>query len=100
MTVIYQSCKYKDDNLWQMFYEDFEGFTMEIFAQAHRQALRDLQVHLIIQGIWVKRPKGSISYARTLQDCINETIPAKWTEERTKERYKLIQSAEIPTITT
>ena len=35
MTIIYQSRKYKDDNLQQMFYEDFKGFTMEIFAQAY-----------------------------------------------------------------
>ena len=35
MTKIYQSGKYKDDDLWQIFYEDFEGFTMEIFLKAY-----------------------------------------------------------------
>src|SRR5437899_1957597 len=58
ITIIYRSRKYKDDNLWQMFHEDFEGFTTEIFAQAHRQALRDLRAHLYNQGVWVKDVKG------------------------------------------
>jgi hypothetical protein len=42
MTKIYQSCKYRDNCLWQIFHEDFEGFTTEIFTKAHRQAVRDL----------------------------------------------------------
>jgi hypothetical protein len=39
MTKIYQSCKYRDNYLWQIFHEDFEGFTTEIFTKAHRLAV-------------------------------------------------------------
>ena len=48
---------------------------------------------LVMQGVWVKGPRGSISYAKTLQDCLDETTPAEWTEEAIRERHKLIQSA-------
>jgi hypothetical protein len=42
MTVIYQSRRYTDNNLWQMFHKDFEGFTTKIFSKAYCQALQDL----------------------------------------------------------
>jgi hypothetical protein len=87
MTVIYQSRRYTDNNLWQMFHEDFEGFTTEIFSKAHRQALRDLRAHLYNQGVWVKDVKGS-SYAKALQACLQEEDPHIWTEVEIKERDK------------
>ena len=74
MTIIYKSRKYTGDNLWQFFYEDFEGFTTEIFAKAHRQAVWDLRAHLESQGVWVKEVKGT-SYAKVLQTCLEEEDP-------------------------
>jgi len=82
----------KNEDLWQIFHEDFEGFTFDIFKLGHRVAVRELREQLVMQGVWVKGPRGSISYAKTLQDCLDETTPAEWTEEAIKERNKLIQS--------
>jgi len=83
----------KNEGLWKIFHEDFEGFTFDIFKLGHRVAVRELREQLVMQGVWVKGPRGSISYAKTLQDCLDETTPAEWTEETIKERHILIQSA-------
>src|SRR4029077_15474593 len=74
----------KNEDLWQIFHEDFEGFTFDIFKLGHRIAVRELREQLVIQGVWVKEPRGSISYAKTLQDCLDETTPPEWTEEAIK----------------
>ncbi len=82
----------ENEDLWRIFYEDFAGFTFDIFKLGHRVAVRELREQLVIQGVWVKGPKGSISYAKTLQECLDETALAEWTKEGIKERRKLIQS--------
>jgi hypothetical protein len=87
MTKIYQSHKYRDDYLWQIFHEDFEGFTTEIFTKAHRLAIRDLRSYLYNHGVWVRRVKGT-SYARVLQACLEEEDPHEWTEQEIEERTK------------
>ena len=61
---IYKNCK--DEDLWQIFYKDFEGFIFNIFKLGHRVAVREFQEQLIIQGVWAKGPKGLISYVKTL----------------------------------
>ena len=65
MTEIYQSRKYRDNYLWQIFYKDFEGFTTKIFTKAYCQAIRDLRLYLHDYGIWVRGVKG-ILYIRIL----------------------------------
>jgi hypothetical protein len=39
MIRIYQSRGYRNVILWEIFYEDFEGFTTETFAKAYCQAI-------------------------------------------------------------
>ncbi len=94
--MIYQSRRYKDNDLWEIFHEDFENFTIEIFSQAHRQALRDLRTHLENNGVWIRRVKGS-SYAKVLKECLEEENPHEWTEQETRERNQSAhQSAAQP----
>ena len=73
---------YQGEYLWQIFREDFEGFTIDIFNIASRAALRELRQQLVNQGVWIKAAKGSISYARVLVECLSEE---EWTDERLKE---------------
>jgi hypothetical protein len=87
MIMIYQSREYKDNELWEIFHEDFENFTVEIFSQAHRQALRDLRTHLENNGVWIRRVKG-LSYTRVLKECLEEKNPHEWTEQETRERNR------------
>jgi hypothetical protein len=86
MIEYYRTGHRKDSYLWKVFHEDFEGFTYEIFKLSHRVALRDLREVLVAKGVWVNGARGSISYARVLQECLDEETPYEWTEEEHKER--------------
>jgi hypothetical protein len=90
---IYKNCQNED--LWQIFHEDFEGFTLRPTSSSLATASlseKELREQLVMQGVWVKGPRGCISYAKAFQDCLDETTPAEWTEEATTERRKLMQS--------
>jgi hypothetical protein len=39
--------KYTGENLWQLFHEDFEDFTFDIFKLGYRVALRNFRNYLI-----------------------------------------------------
>lgn len=102
MMVAYRQDYRRNERLWDALHEDCEGFTLETFSMAHRFALRALREHLVMNGVWVRPAKGSISYAKALYDCYLEESPAEWTEERLKEaeeiRIKQSQSVQTPAI--
>jgi hypothetical protein len=41
----------ENEDLWQIFHEDFEGFTFDIFKLGHRVAVRELREQLVTQGV-------------------------------------------------
>jgi hypothetical protein len=79
----------RGQTMYNLFQEDFEGFTLDIFKMAHKNALRRLRDFLIAHEVWVKPAGGSTSYAKALHDCLTEATPAEWTEERVKEREQI-----------
>jgi hypothetical protein len=91
MLVGYRAGNRKNQRLWQIFHEDFEGFTYDIFKIAHRLALRDLREELVNKGVWVKTAKGATSYARVLQECLDEETPHKWTEAEIREQHQQLE---------
>jgi hypothetical protein len=103
MMICYRKSCREGEDLWYTFPEDFEGVTLDILNIAQRPALRELREQLVVQGVWVKPVRGSTSYAKALHDCLSETTPSEWTEERVKEReqirgrQKIIQSQSQPT---
>jgi hypothetical protein len=82
--------QYKGEDLWQLFREDFEGFTFNIFKLAHRSAVKELRCYMVLNGVWVDGPRGAISYAQTLQQCLDESIPTEWTDDMLKEMQNLM----------
>jgi hypothetical protein len=82
--------QYKGEDLWQLFHEDFEGFTFDIFKLAHRSAVKELRCYMVLNGVWVDGPRGATSYAKTLQQCLDESTPTKWTDDMLKEKQKLM----------
>jgi hypothetical protein len=90
MTEIYRSREYRDDYLWQIFYEDFEGFTTEIFTKAYCLAIWDLWTYLYNHGVWVKEVKGT-SYIKVLQACLEEEEPYVWNKQEIKGRQPMPQ---------
>lgn len=85
MMMVYQKDNRTDENLWDTFREDFEGFTEDIFFLASRTALRELREILILQGVWIKSARGC-SYAKTLYNCLIEDSRAEWSSEAIKEQ--------------
>jgi hypothetical protein len=100
MLVRYKHKRYEDYDLWEEFREGFEGWTTEIFSQASREAIKDLRTYLFEHGVWVREQKGSISYAQTLVEVLEDEEQHEWTKEeeerRSKERKRRIQT-ELPT---
>jgi hypothetical protein len=81
----YRSRGYTDFDLWEEFRESFEGWTIEILETAHRIALKELRTYLVTHGVWVRKQVGSISFAKTLQDVIDNDVRHEWTEEEIRE---------------
>lgn len=76
----YVRYKFKDDNLWDAFKDDFENFTEEDFKQASVPLLRTLRAHLCTHGVWVKWNRNT-TIAASLYEVLIEEEPTKWTIE-------------------
>ncbi|KAI1006918.1 hypothetical protein K3495_g1308 [Podosphaera aphanis] len=76
----YNRYKFKDDNLWEAFRDDFYNFTAEDFKQATLPVQRALRTHLRTYGVWVKWDRKT-TIAKSLYDVITETEPTQWTIE-------------------
>lgn len=74
----------RGQTMYNLFQEDFEGFTLDIFKMAHKNALRRLRDFLIAHEVWVKPARG-IAYAKALFDCLTLPAPSEWTDEMVKE---------------
>jgi len=83
--VRYRIKNYRDNELWEEFQEGFQGWTTELFAQASREAIKDLREALVRRGVWVKRRTGNTSYAKTLYDTLQEETQHQWTDEERRE---------------
>ena len=85
---VYKDSGRKNRRLLELFQEDFEEFTIDIFAIANRVALRKFRETLLVLGVYVKPARG-VSYARVLYDCFIAEDLAEWTSEGIQERRAL-----------
>ena len=95
MILSYQGSRCEGLQLWEEFHNDFEGWTQELFAILDRKAAKAIRDHLLLQGVWMEKPKpgnGGRSWAQCLMILMNETEPAKWTQERLDERTPILQA--------
>ncbi|EED18951.1 hypothetical protein TSTA_126590 [Talaromyces stipitatus ATCC 10500] len=74
------------EDLWNTFWEDFEGFTLDLFKVATRPAVRGLRDYL--------PSAGALSYAHVLYECLHEETQADWTEEALENKAKVIKKWE------
>jgi hypothetical protein len=92
----YTANYYKDEDLWAMFHNDFEGFSQEIFAQADKRALQHLCSFLVTNGVWVNNPiGGTYTYSKVIFDCLQEKTPTKWDNEKLEIAQQLKDKLEI-----
>jgi len=77
---------YGDEKLWEVFWEDFEGWKKETFLQANKDIRRDFRNHLREWGVYIAKEGTQI--AQVLEDVLQEKEPAKWTEKEFQRQIK------------
>ncbi|RDW58865.1 hypothetical protein BP6252_13341 [Coleophoma cylindrospora] len=80
--------QHRDDILWEEYREAFEDWKEEWFTGASTKALKELRTYLTTHGVWVRPQAGSNSYAKVLQEVLDEEQPHKWTEDEIQEHLK------------
>ena len=79
----YKSRQYKDFDLWEVFVDDFKGWTKDIFDKDSKYAIRDVRDH----GVYVnKKPMAPIS--NELVKVVAEEKPHEWTPQEIQEQLK------------
>lgn len=80
----YMSDGVSDDDLWELFQDDFKDFTVDMFTRNRRETQR-LRTCLRCGGVFVASNTKSITIAQKLIDVVNEEEQHKWTEANMKE---------------
>jgi len=52
-TLEYKDADLKDDDLWEVYKDDFKDFTTEIFKNCNQIGIRKLRTVLRSNGVWV-----------------------------------------------
>ncbi len=77
---------FQDDDVWKIFYEEFEGFTKEDFRWETVIQLWNLRTLLRRQVVWVMKNKCVI-IAKSLFATLQEDKPTLWTKDEVKNYY-------------
>jgi hypothetical protein len=72
-TAIYTKEKWRDNDLWLDFWEDFRTFTRKEFADCTKTTLKKLRDHLRANGVYVKKTR-SVPIATGLADMLQEEV--------------------------
>lgn len=70
----------QDNELWEMYKWDFEGFTLDLFEQCDIPVLRKLRYLLRERGVWIET-RRAMTLPKSLFDCLQEKRRTLWTEE-------------------
>jgi hypothetical protein len=79
-TIEYKTTDLKDSDLWEVFKEDFTGFTVEIFKSCIPADIRNLRKLLRKNGVWVIKDRN-VLVAQSLFNMLQEEEPTEWTTE-------------------
>ncbi|EPQ65115.1 hypothetical protein BGT96224_A21105 [Blumeria graminis f. sp. tritici 96224] len=82
----YEKGEYKDYELWEVFREDFEGWTAEIFNMGDTKIRRDFRNFLVQHGVYIPRDGGKL-FGALFKVVIDENFH-EWTEQEVKEYMK------------
>lgn len=78
---------FQDDDLWETFREEFEGFTEEDFRRGTTNfQLRKLRALLRRRGVWVMKDER-VTIAKSLYTTLQEDKPTPWTEDEVNNCY-------------
>ena len=81
----YAKDQWRDDDLWEMYHDDFKTFTQQHFEQSSSSAVRALRNHLRENGVYGVAKRGT-PIARALRMLLEEEEPTEWSEQEIKEQ--------------
>ena len=84
---IYENEKHNkmDKDLWDLFQEDFQNFTLATISPIRTQCLQNLRSHLRGRGVYVAPNTKRTTIAQTLFDVIGEEEQHEWTDDEIQE---------------
>jgi hypothetical protein len=70
----YNKDKWRDNNMWEIYLEDFNTFTADTFKACQQTLIRKLRSHLRSNGVWVKVDRR-VTVAQSLFETLGEEDP-------------------------
>ena len=80
----YEVYDFKDSEMWEIYKEDFQNFTVEIFKDCNQFNIQKLRVFLQNNGVWVKQHRNA-TVPESLYNTLQEEEPTEWTELEIRE---------------
>ena len=79
--------EFKNDNLWKVYFDYFEGYTEDDFNLVDKDKFREFRSYLRKRGVWVQiGPRISCSTA--LANTLKENKSGDWTEDELKRCHR------------
>lgn len=79
----WEGCDFGDEDLWEAFGYEFEGYTEDDFINIPNSQRQKLRNFLRKQGVWISKDKR-FTIAKSLCQLLEEENPSPWTEEEIK----------------
>ena len=76
-----------NDDLWELYKEDFADFTEAVFKTCNPTNIRNLRTLLRHQGVWVSRDRN-VTVPRALCNILRKEDPVEWSREDILEHIK------------
>jgi hypothetical protein len=77
-----------DNDLWLVFQEQFEGFTVESFKKIRTETRSKLRRHLLKRGVYVGQHSNRVTISELLFEVIQREELHQWTDEDIKTTIK------------
>jgi hypothetical protein len=80
----YEAYKMMDDDLWEVYRDDFSTFTTQTFKDCNQTTIRNFRQFLRVHGVWVKKHRYT-TVAESLFNTLQEEEPMEWTESEIRD---------------
>jgi hypothetical protein len=85
----YQYYDFKDEELWELFKEDFSVFSAAAFKECSQACVHKLCALLRVHSVWVRKGRG-IAVSECLEAVLKEDTPSDWTGEEIVEHIRKV----------
>jgi hypothetical protein len=79
----------QDEELWEVFQEDFKGFSLAALKECSQLGIRQLRTLLRTNGVWVRKDRRK-TVAESLYNTLQEEEPTEWTAQEIEEHLQAV----------